>query len=167
MLESLQQFGKEISKEFARAWDQLADGWRELLSRSTNALTRYKSSGEASTADADEGNEVPRWGLLAGDVSDDGSHIVVRIELPGVDRNDCEIVVDGSTLYVRGEKRHDVEHIGNSYYLRQCAYGSFQRAIALPHGVDASRADASYRKGVLTVKLPKEPSSQPRRIAVK
>lgn len=165
MLESLQQFGKEISRDLARGWEQLSEGWRELLARSSNALTRYISRSEPG--EPAEEADAPHWGLLAGDVADDGRNIVVRVELPGVSRDDCEIVVDGSTLYIRGEKRYDVEHVGSSYYLRQCAYGSFQRAIALPHSVDASRADAVYRNGVLTVKLPKVTAAQPHRIAVK
>jgi HSP20 family protein len=167
MLESLQQFGKEIGKELGRAWEGLSEGWRELLTRSSNALTRYTRSSEPPVAGSTADRATPSWGLLAGDVSDDGKNIVVRVELPGVDRDDCDIVVDGSTLYIRGEKRHDVEHVGHSYYVRQCAYGSFQRAISLPHSVDASRAEAIYRNGVLTVKLPKAAAAEPHRIAVK
>lgn len=168
MLESLQQFGKEIGKELSRAWSNLSDGWRDLLTRSGNALTRYtRGSDETSAARAGAEVDVPRWGLLAGDVLDDARNVVVRIELPGVDRDDYDIVVDGSTLYIRGEKRHDMEHVGHAYYVRQCAYGSFQRAISLPHHVDADRAEAVYRNGVLTVKLPKAAGHEPRRIAVK
>lgn len=166
MLESLQQFGKEIGKELSRAWSNLSDGWRDLLTRSGNALTRYtRKNGEAAVVESEA--DVPRWGLLAGDVSDDGRNIVVRIELPGVDRDDYDIVVDGTTLYIRGEKRYDMEHVGHAYYVRQCAYGSFQRAIVLPHAVDADRAEAEYRNGVLTVKLPKAAGREPRRIAVR
>lgn len=166
MLHSLQRFGKEIGREVGRAWESLSEGWRELLTRSGNALTRYTRTEEARGADAGDG-VAPSWGLLAGDVSDDGRNIVVRLELPGIDRSDCDIVVDGSTLYVRGEKRHDVEHVGNSYYVRQCAYGSFQRTISLPHAVDAARAEAIYRNGVLTVTIPKSPATEPHRIAVR
>lgn len=166
MLESLQHFTKDIGKELTRTWEQLAEGWRELLARGGNALTRFNQKDAASTPAGEAGTGTPRWGFLAGDVADDGKDIIVRVELPGLDRDDYELVVDGATLYIRGEKRHDVEHIGSSYYLRQCAYGSFQRAIGLPASVDASRAEARYSNGVLTVRLPKTAESQPRRIAV-
>lgn len=162
MLESLQQFGKEIGKEISRAWETLSDGWRELLTRSGSALTRFVKKEEPETRTS--GPETPRWGLLSGDVADTGSHLVVRVELPGVEKEDCEIVVDGSTLTIRGEKRHDREYVGASYYARQCAYGSFERVMALPYYVDSSRAEASFRNGVLTVKLPKLPGAGPRRI---
>jgi HSP20 family protein len=167
MLESLQQFGKEIGRELARTWELLSDGWRELLSRSSNALTHYQRKDEPGGRPAAAEDHAPSWSVVAGDVMDDGRDIVVRVELPGVNRDDCEIVVDGSTLYIRGEKRHEMDYVGSAYHLRQCAYGVFQRAIALPHNVDASRADATYRNGVLTVKLPKTGAAQPHRIAVR
>lgn len=166
MLESIQQFGKEISGELARAWDNLSEGWRELLTRSSNALTRFTRK-DAPAASAAATSAAPVWSLLAGDVVDTGDQIVVRLELPGIAKEDCDIVVDGTTLYIQGEKRHDREHIDGSFYLRQCAYGSFQRAIPLPHNVDAGHASAIFNNGVLTVILPKTLSMEPRRIAVK
>jgi len=165
MLESLQNFGKEFGRELARAWEHLSDGWRELLTRSGNALTRFtrKEDPEPAAGAA----LAPTWGLIAGDVVDDGRNIVVRIELPGLERDDCEVVVDGPMLYIRGEKRYDHDYVGGSFYVRQCAYGRFERAIALPHHVDAARADAIYRSGVLTVKLPKAAATEPRSIAIR
>jgi HSP20 family protein len=165
MLGSLQQFGKEIGKEIARAWEALSEGWRELLTRSGGALTRFVKREEPSTPTQD-GAETPSWGLLAGDVADTGSHLVVRLELPGVEKEDCEVVVEGSLLTIRGEKRYDREYVGAAYYARQCAYGSFERVVALPCSVDSGRAEASLRNGVLTVRLPKLPDGGPRRIAL-
>jgi HSP20 family protein len=164
MFETLQQYGKELGKGLARAWENLSDGWRELLTRSSNALTRFTRKDEPG---GELTESAPSWGLVAGDVADDGKNIIVRVELPGVDRDDCDVVVDGSTLYIRGEKRYDHDYVGGSFYMRQCAYGRFERAIALPHYVDATRAEALYRNGVLTVKLPKIASAEPRSIAIK
>jgi HSP20 family protein len=166
MLESLQTFGKEIGRELARAWEHLSDGWRELLTRSGNALTRFTRKDEAPDTAAESAG-APSWGLIAGDLLDDGRNIVVRVELPGIERDDCEVIVDGSTLFIRGEKRYDRDHVSGSFYVRQCAYGSFERAIPLPHHVDAGRADAMYRSGVLTVKLPKAGATEPRSIAIR
>lgn len=166
MLESLQQFGKEVSKELAGAWEHLAEGWRELLTRNGDALTHFtrrrKPPGASDTVAA-----APVWGLLNGDVIDTGSAIVVRLELPGVAKDDCDIVVDGTTLYIRGEKRYSREHSNRSFYVRQCAYGSFQRAIPLPHNVDPGHAETVFKDGVLTITLPKTLAMEPRRISVK
>jgi HSP20 family protein len=165
MLESLQNFGKEIGRELGRAWEHLSEGWRELLTRSGNALTRFRRREESQPT---AGTVLaPSWGLIAGDVLDDGRNIVVRVELPGIERDDCEVVVDGPLLYIRGEKRYDDDYVGGSFHVRQCAYGRFERAIALPHHVDASRADAAYRSGVLTVRLPKAAATEPRSIAIR
>jgi HSP20 family protein len=166
MLQSLQQFGKELGRDLVRGWESLTDGWRELLSRSASALTQFgrKSSGKVQSelipADA------PRWSLLAGDVVDNGHELVVRIEMPGVDKGDCDIFVDGNTLYVRGEKRFDSTYVGGSYHVRQCAYGAFERAVPLPFSVHADKADAQFRNGVLVVRLPKAAEAAPRRIQV-
>lgn len=166
MLETLQQFSKELGRDIVRGWESLTEGWRELLSRSASALTQFrrgtpaKGTGELIPADA------PRWSLLAGDVVDNGHELVVRIELPGVGKDDCEIFVEGNTLYVHGEKRFDSTYVGGAYHVRQCAYGAFERVVALPFNVHADQAEARFHNGVLVVKLPKTAESAPRRIRI-
>ena len=164
MLHSLQEFGKELGRELVRGWESLTDGWRELLSRSAGALTQFgrKNSGKGELIPED----APRWSLLAGDVVDNGHEMVVRLEMPGIDKADCEIVVDGNTLFVRGEKRFDSTYISGSYHLRQCAYGAFERAIPLPFAAHADKADARFENGVLVVRLPKARETAPLRVQV-
>lgn len=166
MLKSLQQISKELGRDLVRGWESLTDGWRELLSRSATALTQFtrknpeKGSGELIPA------EAPRWSLLSGDVIDNGDEMVIRVELPGIDKADCDIEIEGNTLYVRGEKRYDSTYIGGAYHIRQCAYGAFERAVPLPYSVHADKADAQFRNGVLVLRLPKAPEPAPRRIRV-
>jgi HSP20 family protein len=167
MLETLQHFGKELGRDLARGWESLTEGWRELLSRSSNALTRFTGKSEKDAGGNDiAARDAPHWSLLAGDLMDTGSEFVVRIELPGVAREDCEIVIDGNTLVVRGEKRADITDVSGGYYLRQCAYGLFERSIPLPRNVLADRAEAQFRNGVLVVKLPKGAEDKPRQIRI-
>ena len=111
--------------------------------------------------------DFPRWGLLAGDVKETGKSIVVQVEIPGVEREDCDVWVDGNTLFIRGEKRLDREHVGDTYYAMERAYGSFQRAIPLPRNIDSDAAKASYRNGVLTVEIPKTGPGGARRLTVR
>lgn len=166
MLQSLQQFSKELGRDIVRGWESLTEGWRELLSRSASALTQFRrkaparGTGELIPADA------PQWSLLAGDVVDNGHELVVRIEVPGVDKDDCEIVIEGNTLYVRGEKRFDSTYVGGAYHARQCAYGAFERIVSLPFNVHADKADAQFHNGVLVVHLPKAAEAAPRRIQI-
>jgi HSP20 family protein len=169
MLGSFKEFGKGIGRELSRAWENLAEGWRELLTRSGNALTHFvrkeekEEEGEAGSALA----RLPSWGLLAGEVMETDKSVVVRIELPGMQRDEWDITVEGNTLILRGEKRMNREYISASYHLMERAYGSFQRVIPLPRYVDPEGADASYESGVLTVTLPKLESAAPRRLTVR
>jgi HSP20 family protein len=167
MLQALQQFGKELGRDLVRGWESLTEGWRELLSRSASALTQFgRKSPDKGGNDGLIPADAPRWSLLAGDVVDNGHELVVRIEMPGVDKGDCEIVIDGNTLIVRGEKRFDSTYVGGAYHVRQCAYGYFERLVPLPFNVHAEQADAQFRNGVLVVRLPKQPDSAPRRIQI-
>lgn len=166
MLDSIQKLGKELGRDIARGWESMTQGWQELLSRSAGALTLFTRKKPAQSLGPLVPEEAPSWSLLAGDVIDNGHEVVVRVEMPGVEREDCDIVVEGNTLYLRGEKRIDSTYVSGAYHVRQCAYGVFERAVALPYNVHADRADAQFRNGVLVVRLPKAPDTMPRRIAI-
>jgi HSP20 family protein len=76
------------------------------------------------------------------------------------------IDVEGDRLSVSGEKRVDSEADDGDYHLVQCAYGSFRRELVLPNAVDADRATASYRDGVLRVEIPRLERGRGHRILV-
>ena len=155
---SLKAVGLGLSRAVSRAWDSVSRGWRELIPRSGHALTRFIRPRGAGSGGADAG--FAAWSLLAGEVIDKGRSITVQLEIPGVDREDLDLVVRRDSLYVRGERREAREHVGGRYYVMERAYGSFQRVVPLPHEVDASRAEAKLRNGVLTVTIPKTESSR-------
>jgi HSP20 family protein len=104
---------------------------------------------------------------MAADVFDDDDRVLVRIEAPGMKREDFDIAIEGDVLSVSGEKRFDRESDAGRYRVLQCAYGSFRRELALPAAVDAAKVKASYRDGVLRIELPKVEWARPRRIAVR
>lgn len=164
MLDSLKEAGKNIGRELNRAWESLADGWRELLSRSSNALTHFSRSKEEEKAGSLA--TFPRWSLLSGEIEETGTHILVRIELPGVEKADCRVTIEGNTLYVYGEKRFERETRDSTYHLMERAYGTFQRTVPLPRDVDVEQAEASYKNGVLTVRLPKQSVGKTRSVPV-
>ena len=155
MLNSLKQAGKNISREISRTWENLSEGWRELLSRSNNALTHFSRSKDAEQAESSELATFPRWSLLAGEVEETEKEIVVSVEVPGMEKEDCRITIEGNTLYLSGEKHFERETQDSTYHVMERAYGAFQRSIPLPRNVDIDKADASYKNGVLTVRLPK------------
>ncbi len=164
MLDSLKKVGKEVGKELNRAWDNLSEGWREMLSRSGDALTHFtRQKAAEGTASPDR---FPSWSMLAGEVEETEKFILVRLEVPGLDRDDLDLLIEGNTLRVSGEKRYAREDVGGNYHIMERAYGSFQRLIQLPQEVDGEQAEASLNNGVLTVRLPKTGAPAGRRIKV-
>ncbi|NYD90754.1 Hsp20/alpha crystallin family protein [Sphingomonas melonis] len=85
------------------------------------------------------------------------TEIRVTAELPGLDEKDVELTLEDGVLTLRGEKKAEVEDKDRGYSER--SYGRFERRIGLPRGVEADKANASFRNGVLTVTLPKTTAS--------
>lgn len=150
---------EQIRHGLSRAWDSVAEGWQQLRERAAQAVTRYTPAhhgGALQTAEDQVAAHGARWGLLAAEVQEKDDEIVVRLEAPGMEREQFDIaVIDGRYLNVRGEKHVQREEKHGRYHVMECAYGRFERAIALPSEVDDSRARASYDKGVLRVTLPR------------
>jgi HSP20 family protein len=170
MLDSLKEVGRNVGREINRAWESVAEGWHELLNRSGNALTHFS---RRSAAEGEDGSAAgglpassPRWGLLAGEVEETDKELVVRVEVPGLEKEDCRISIEDNVLYLSGEKRFERESGDSTYHVTERAYGMFQRSIPLPCRVDPDQADARYRNGVLTVRLRKMSSGRPRCIPV-
>lgn len=167
MLDTLKEAGKNIGRELGRTWENLSEGWRELLSRSSDALTHFSRSNKSEVRP--EGGALasfPRWSLLAGEVEETDREIVVRVEAPGMEKEDCRITIEGNMLHLSGEKRYARETHDSTYHVMERAYGAFRRTIPLPRNVDAEKAEASYRNGVLSVRLPKVASEKGRSIPV-
>ncbi len=152
------------------AFGSLSQGWRDLRARAGEAMTRFlPQRGAARDESDDDGERVPvvqRWGLMAADVFEDDRNVVVRLEAPGMRKDDFRIELNGSLLTVRGEKRYEREQSRGSWHVRQCAYGSFTRTVELPVEVDPDRCAARYRDGVLRVELAKTARAARKRIAV-
>lgn len=156
MLNSLQQTGKNIGQKINRAWENLSEGWHELLSRSSDALTHFTRHKEDAEPAGSALATFPRWSLLAGELEETPKDVLVRVELPGLEKDDCRIVIEGNMLHLSGEKRFERETDDSTYHVMERAYGAFQRSIVLPRNVNIDRAQASFKNGVLTVRLPKE-----------
>jgi len=89
------------------------------------------------------------------DVKESDTEITVSAELPGMDEKDIEVLLSGDALTIKGEKKEEKEDKNKHYYRMERRYGSFQRTIPLPVEIDAKKADASFKKGILHVTLPK------------
>ena len=102
------------------------------------------------------------------DIADNDDEIEVSIELPGMDEKDIEVSLSRDVLTVRGEKKAEKKEEKKGYYLSERSYGSFYRSIPLPPGADTDKAKAEFKKGVLTISVPKteEAQAEVKRIAV-
>ena len=150
-------------KLIARAWEELAEGWRQLLSRNSDALTHFvadvrKKTGQQSVPD------FPQWSLLAAETWETAGAIIVRIEVPGMEKEDFDVSLHGSTLRIRGEKRSVGNLNERKYHLMERAYGRFERTVALPQYIDDAPAEVSYKDGILTVILAKTEPIPPRQL---
>jgi len=164
MLDTLKQAGRNIGRELGRTWENLSEGWRELLSRSSNALTHFTLGKDEASAQSSSLATFPRWGLMAGEVEEMDKEIVVRVEAPGMEKEDFSIAVEGNSLYLKGEKRCERETRDSTYHVMERAYGAFQRVIPLPRNVDSEHAHANYKNGVLSIHLPKMANDNSRTI---
>ena len=92
--------------------------------------------------------------------------IEVSTELPGMDEKDVEISVLDNVLTIRGEKKFEKDEKKKNYRLVERSYGSFERSVALPQGVDASRVNAKMTKGVLKVEVPKPAAAKAQQVKI-
>lgn len=89
------------------------------------------------------------------DVVETENEIRAKADLPGMDEKDVHVSLAQNTLTIKGEKREESEDKGKDYHQLERHWGAFYRTIPLPAGIDATKADASFKKGVLTITLPK------------
>lgn len=89
------------------------------------------------------------------DVIEDDKGFRVQADLPGMDEKDVEVTLSDRILTIRGEKKAEKETKEKDYYCRERTYGTFRRSLEVPASIDATKIEASFKKGVLTVELPK------------
>jgi HSP20 family protein len=89
------------------------------------------------------------------DVVETENEIRVKADVPGMDEKDIHVSLAQNTLTIKGEKKEETEDKGKNYHQVERHWGSFYRSISLPSTIDATKADATFKKGVLTVTLPK------------
>jgi HSP20 family protein len=97
---------------------------------------------------------------------DAGQEFVARAELPGVDPGSVELTVEENRLVLRGQRRLDGAEKDGAYHRRERGEGEFRRVVRLPANVAQADVKAEYRDGVLTVRIPKAPETQPHRVAI-
>jgi len=100
------------------------------------------------------------------EIYDTGDAIMVRVELPGVAKEDLHVELHENTLTLRGERKPDASIKEGQYYRQERAYGPFQRTFLLPTQVDSQKVQATSKNGLLELRLPKHEAVKPTRIEV-
>ena len=101
------------------------------------------------------------------DLYEDRDHLVLKAELPGMKKEDIDISLHGEVLTLSGERKEEETFDKAETYRAERFLGRFQRTLTLPVRVDASKVQASYKDGILTVTLPKAEEAKPKQIEVK
>jgi HSP20 family protein len=95
-------------------------------------------------------------------IHEEDNRMVVSAELPGVKESDIEVTVRKDTVRIAGEKKQEAETKEENFYRVESSYGRFDRLIDLPAEVDEDKAEAEFKNGVLTVRMPKTEDSTAR-----
>lgn len=101
------------------------------------------------------------------DVIERDAEVVVRAEVPGFEREDLEVSVTDRSVTVKGEHRQEKKEEQGEFFRSEISSGSFSRTVALPSDIDADRAEASFKNGILELTLPKLKQASRRRVEVK
>lgn len=101
------------------------------------------------------------------DVIDKDKEVVVRAEVPGIERKDLDVSVTDNTVTIKGQSSRETKEEDGNYYRCEIARGAFARTVALPSEVDADKVEASFNEGILEITLPKVKEARRRKINVK
>jgi HSP20 family protein len=100
------------------------------------------------------------------DVQEDKDNFRVRVELPGLKREDIEVSLDDGAVVISGERKTETVAEGTEVHRQERHYGKFSRALTLPSAIAGDKVTAAYKDGILTVTLPKVEEAKPKTIAV-
>jgi HSP20 family protein len=101
------------------------------------------------------------------DIEEDDKAYLVTMDLPGLDKKEVDIKLDGDALTVSGEKKNEKNEKGKNYHRIERSYGKFQRSFRLNDDVNREQIEAKFKNGVLHLTLPKAEKAQPKQIEVK
>ena len=113
----------------------------------------------------EEGVSVWNWHPVV-DIYENDDNIVITAELPGVDKKDISVDVNGRILTLKGERSADNEVKEDNYYRKERSYGKFERSFTLPADVDPDKVKADFKDGILKLDIPKPEAHKPKQITV-
>jgi HSP20 family protein len=157
----------QLQSEMDRLFEDFGFG-RGLLSPFAATMRAPRTSGSPGMTRQRAGQAQSLWSPQL-DVFRRGDELVIRADLPGLSKEDVTVDLEEGVLTIRGERRQEAQEDREGFYWSERSYGSFERSVPLPEGVDESQARASFRDGVLevTVPAPKAEERRARRIDIR
>ena len=142
--------------------------WRpfEDLLNMHDELSRFFDDFFGERLPARQSKEGASW-IPRVDISENDDEIIVHADIPGMEKDNIKITLTDNVLSISGEKKIERDEKKANYHRVERVFGSFQRSFYIPTNVDASKISASYKNGVLEVKLPKKEEAKPKEIPVK
>lgn len=154
-------------KQSAPAVTATPDVWRSFRSEMDRLFDRFTGGFGLMPFPSFRSETAISLPLPAVDITEDDTSFKVTAELPGMTEKDIQVSLSGKTLLIKGAKRQEKEQKEEGYYLSERSYGEFQRSFLLPDGVNAEKIEAGVANGVLTVTVPKNAETAPKKIEVK
>ena len=160
------------TRNFHQAYDPLFADALDSMSRLEDNFNRMLGQVKSSAPDmtdffggADDFDFMPTV-----DLEETGGGYVVKVDLPGIDKDKINIAVSNDLLTIQGVRQSEskTNDDKNGVFKQERSYGSFARSLRLPGPVDDANIQADYKNGVLTIKLPKlaSPAAEPKKIAI-
>ena len=138
----------------------------EDLSRIQRELNRYvDDNGRSSTRNASEHANARTWAPVV-DIAEDTNEIRIKAELPGIKQSDIDIELTGDTLTLRGERKFEDTEKRDNYVRIERSYGAFHRSFTIGVPVDQNNVNATFKDGILEVRIPKSEETKPKKVAV-
>lgn len=141
--------------------------WNPMRDMETlhNRINRFFDGGFFPTFSLDDGMSLGNWRPVV-DIYENEDTVVVKAELPGVDKKDIKVDLKDGVLTLSGERSHEKEVKEENYYRKERTFGSFHRSFSVPAEIDPDKIKAEFKDGVLKVEIPKPEEKKPKKIAV-
>jgi HSP20 family protein len=159
--ESKQELQKAEPKRALSPFEEMDRLFEDYFSRGWMRPFRWEWPSLGEMAKPFEG-KMPKVDVIERD-----DEVIVKAELPGVDKKDLDVSVTENSVTIKGTTSHEAKEEKGDYYRCEISRGAYARTVALPSYVDADKAKASFKDGVLELKLPKVEKSKRRSIEIK
>lgn len=120
----------------------------------------------------DSDNSLPQefenaiWSPLS-DISEDKDNFKIRLDLPGMKKEDVKINMENNMLSISGERKQEKESDNSKYHRVERVYGKFYRSFTLPESIEHEKIDAEFKDGQLTITVPKSEKAKPKQLEIK